>query len=257
MARERRCLRLCHQSFYTTFRTLFALIAAEETQLGSPLVYPAFGSSKSDYVSSPARPTDIRQFYSDWLNFSTEKDFNWVEQYRPEEGMDRRTKRMIEKENTRDRGSAKREYNECVRVRRFGHFAGTTLLTRLALQNLVLYVRRRDPRYTMSQSSLSPDAFREAESARLRADLLLAAKERAKEREKEAEAYRASAPEWQRHGDDPLAEWDERSGSDEDEEPDDDEQWCVACGKGFRSGGAWENHERSRKHVKNVERSDF
>ncbi|KAK4705017.1 hypothetical protein P7C70_g1188, partial [Phenoliferia sp. Uapishka_3] len=214
--------------FYTTFRTLFALIAAEEAQLGSPLVYPVFGSSQSSYVSSPARPTDIRQFYGAWLNFSTEKDFNWRDQYRPEEGMDRRTKRMIEKENTRERGQGKKEYNECVR-------------------NLVLYVRRRDPRYTMSQSSLSPDAFREAESARLRADLLLAAKERAKEREKEAEAYRASAPEWQRHADD------EGSGSDEDEN-EDEEQWCVACSKGFRSGGAWDNHERSRKHVKNLEK---
>lgn len=30
--------------------------------------------------------------------------------------------------------------------------------------------------------------------------------------------------------------------------------WCEACSKGYRSGGAWENHERSRKHVKNVER---
>ncbi|KAL8277590.1 hypothetical protein RQP46_010022 [Phenoliferia psychrophenolica] len=215
--------------FYTTFRTLFALIAAEEAQLLSPNTYPTFGHSKSDYVSSPSKPTDIRQFYNAWLNFATEKDFNWRDQYRPEEGMDRRMKRMIEKENTRERGQGRREYNECVR-------------------NLVLYVRRRDPRYTMSQSSLSPDAFREAESARLRADLLLAAKERAKEREKEAAAYRASAPEWQRQGND------EGSGSEDEDEEDDEEQWCVACGKGFRSGGAWDNHERSRKHVKNVEK---
>lgn len=115
-------------------------------------------------------------------------------------------------------------------------------------QNLVLYVRRRDPRYTMSQSTLSPEAYRAAESARLKAELLLAAQERAKEREKDIASYKAQ--EWQRAG----GNAEHPSGSETEEEEDDEEQWCVACSKGFKSGGAWENHERSRKHVKNVER---
>lgn len=105
----------------------------------------------------------------------------------------------------------------------------------------------------MSQSALNPDAYRLAEAARIKAELLLAAKERAQEREKEAAAYKAQ--EWQRGGVDAVAEWAERSeGEEGEEDSDDEEQWCVACSKGFRSGGAWENHERSRKHVKNVEK---
>ncbi|KAI5481320.1 zinc finger, C2H2-type domain containing protein, DnaJ Family [Pseudohyphozyma bogoriensis] len=219
--------------FYSTFRTLFTLLASEESAAGSPHQYPDFGTKDSPYISTPAKPTDIRQFYSSWLNFATEKDFSWKDMYRPEEGMDRRMKRLIEKENLRERGTGKREYNECVR-------------------SLVLYVRKRDLRYTMSQSSLDPEAYRAAEAARLKAELLLAAQERAKEREIEAANYKAQ--EWQSVSADAVKDWDERSGSDEDEEVDEEEQWCVACNKGFRSGGAWENHERSRKHVKNIEK---
>ena len=108
----------------------------------------------------------------------------------------------------------------------------------------------------MSQSTLNPDAFRAAEAARIRSELLLAAKERAQEREAQAAAY--TAQEWQRGSgggvDAVVDQWEERSEEGEGSDDDDEEQWCVACSKGFRSGGAWENHERSRKHQKNVEK---
>lgn len=197
----------------------------------------------------------MRHFYNAWIGFSTEKGFSWMDGYKIEEGMDRRTKRFVEKENQRLRNAGKREYNECVRVRPFVfdlHLEHNELT--FYLQNLVLFIRRRDPRYQMSLSSLDPDAHRAAESARLKAELLLAAQERAKEREREAASYEAQ--EWQRGGADVVGEWGERSGGDEGE-GEEEEQWCVACGKGFRSGGAWENHERSRKHGKNVERCAF
>ncbi|KAK4054039.1 hypothetical protein OIO90_003684 [Microbotryomycetes sp. JL221] len=217
--------------FFSTFRTLFAILAAEEAQHGSPVDYPSFGDSKSTYASSPSQPTDIRAFYSRWMGFSTEKDFAWADVYRTEEGMERRYKRAIEQENKKERQAQKREYSETVR-------------------NLVLFVRRRDPRFKAAQND---EAQKAAEAARTKAELLQAAKERAQEREREAALYKEQ--EWQRGSQNATAEWEERS---EDESPDEEEieeeQWCVACNKGFRSGGAWENHERSRKHVKNVER---
>jgi DnaJ family protein A protein 5 len=38
-------------------------------------------------------------------------------------------------------------------------------------------------------------------------------------------------------------------------EGDEEEEWeCVACGKSFRSEAAWDSHERSKKHLKAVER---
>lgn len=114
-------------------------------------------------------------------------------------------------------------------------------------------MRRRDPRYVLSAAALDPDSFRLAEAARIKADLLLAAKERAKERERDIAAYETQA--WQHAAVEPQVEWEERSGEEgEGSDDEGEEQWCVACNRGFNSGGAWENHERSRKHGKNVER---
>jgi DnaJ family protein A protein 5 len=43
-----------------------------------------------------------------------------------------------------------------------------------------------------------------------------------------------------------TGQWDDAEGA---------EEWeCVACGKSFRSEAAWLSHERSRKHLKEVER---
>lgn len=122
---------------------------------------------------------------------------------------------------------------------------------------MVLSIRRRDPRYAASLSSLSANAARDAEAARQKASRLLAAKERAAAREAEAATFEAQA--WQASANEVAEEaarqWEERSEGDSAEEgQEEEEQWCVACNKGFRSGGAWENHERSRKHVKNLEK---
>jgi DnaJ homolog subfamily A member 5 len=56
--------------------------------------------------------------------------------------------------------------------------------------------------------------------------------------------------EWQRvnisYDDNDAGQWDGAEGA---------EMWeCVACGKEFRSEAAWLSHERSRKHLKEVER---
>lgn len=115
-------------------------------------------------------------------------------------------------------------------------------------------MRKRDPRYINSKSN--PQATRAAEEARIRAELATAAKERAREREAAAAAWRAQAPAWQQQAeptDSGAGHWDERS--DEGDVDQEDEVWCVACERGYRSGGAWDNHERSRKHQRNMARS--
>ncbi|GAA5872966.1 hypothetical protein JCM1840_007284 [Sporobolomyces johnsonii] len=212
--------------FYTTFRTLFSLLQADEVSWSSPYLYPSFGDS-----SSPTG-ADLRSFYRTWENFSTEKDFAWKDVYRIEESMPRWHRREVEKENQRARQAAKREYNEAVR-------------------KLVLFVRRRDPRY----SSTSTSTAREAAAAEIQASLAAAARQRALEREATAAAY--AAQEWEKGGaaaDAVHAQWAELSEEDEGDEDEEEAVWCEACGRGYRSGGAWEDHERSRKHVKNVER---
>ncbi|BGP43853.1 hypothetical protein JCM10449v2_007910 [Rhodotorula kratochvilovae] len=211
--------------FYNTFATLFALLGGEETAWSSPHLYPAFGAPEA-----PA--ADVRAFYAAWINFATEKDFAWKDTYRVEEDMPRWQRREIEKENSRARSAAKREYNEAVR-------------------NLVFFVRRRDPRYTSTSSS----SARAAADAEVRASLAAASRQRAAARE--AAAARYSAQEWQSGGVDAVVKmWEEESDGEggEGEEGEEEIVWCEACARGYRSGGAWENHERSRKHGKNVER---
>ncbi|GAA5876208.1 hypothetical protein JCM3774_002326 [Rhodotorula dairenensis] len=216
--------------FFNTFATLFSLLAADETSWSSPHLYPAFGTS------STSNQADLRAFYQAWTNFTTEKDFAWKDQYKVEEEMPRWQRREIEKENQRARQTAKREYNDAVR-------------------NLVQFVRRRDPRYSASTTS----AARAAAEAEIRASLAAASRQRAAEQAAAAASYRAQ--DWQEADDKAEAVhalWDEVS-DEEDVDASGDEiveeiVWCEACSKGYRSGGAWENHERSRKHGKNVER---
>ncbi|GAA5938170.1 uncharacterized protein JCM15063_005483 [Sporobolomyces koalae] len=237
--------------FYTTFHTLFSLLETDEIQWSSPQLYPSFGQSTSYSRTDSNSQQDLRRFYSTWLNFQTEKDFSWKDSYRVEEGMPRYMRRDIDKENQRLRQQAKREYNETVR-------------------NLVLFVRRRDPRYVSTSSTSATVA------AEIKASLAAASQARALEREQAAKAYEATLQDWEKEDrglESVLREWQEGSELEDDEVEDDGGEsgsrdrfvgqeeeeeasrvWCEACGKGYRSGGAWEDHERSRKHLKNVER---
>lgn len=92
---------------------LFTLLAIEEPAYA----YPSFGTSTSVFASTPPKESDIKSFYAAFMNFSTDKEFAWKDSYRVEEGMDRRMKRQVEKENLKDRTLARREYNDTVRVR--------------------------------------------------------------------------------------------------------------------------------------------
>ncbi|GAA6001196.1 hypothetical protein JCM5350_001001, partial [Sporobolomyces pararoseus] len=235
------------QGFFETFDTLFSLISSDEFLWSTnPNYYPSFGTSQTP--SSSEQIQDLKKFYSTWLNFQTEKDFNWKQgQYQLERDMPRYMRREIEKENLKIRQAAKREYNETVR-------------------NLVLFVRRRDPRYKVI-NQIQTD-----ETAKIKADLLAASKLRALEREKAAQEYESQLQDWEKGNDatkggggleSVLREWEEgseledHSDGDEGEEgeaEEDERVWCEACNKGYRSGGAWEDHERSRKHLKNLDR---
>lgn len=104
------------QGFFKTFDTLFSLLASDEFLWSTnPTYYPSFGTSQTP--SSSEQIQDLKKFYSTWLNFQTEKDFNWKQgQYQLERDMPRYMRREIEKENLKIRQAAKREYNETVRV---------------------------------------------------------------------------------------------------------------------------------------------
>jgi len=108
------------------------------------------------------------------------------------------------------------------------------------LQSLVKFIRKRDPRYKKHQesqsqanNSLTPKTQSTAHIAK----------------QKAAESY--VEQDWQKvetkglHVD---LDWAAAEGEDV-------EEWeCVACRKTFRSEAAWDSHERSKKHMKEVER---
>lgn len=102
-------------------------------------------------------------------------------------------------------------------------------------------MRKRDPRYKAHLARQAEAGRNQASGSATPAGAALA--------KRPTDAY--VEQEWQKvethtqHGD---LEWAAAEG-------DDPEEWeCVACGKTFRSEAAWDSHERSKKHMKEVER---
>ena len=199
-----------------------------------------------------------KKFYAAYLNFASRRPFNEVDKYRLQDAPDRRVKRLMEKENKRARDDARREYNEAVR-------------------SLAAFLKRRDPRFLRSDSN-DPLRAKALEKQRQQSQLRDAAVQAAKKRQENAKAYQEQ--EWQRvrleESSEEDDEYEDEDGSDledagsaegaadgdiasEEEEEQEDEEpaedwFCPACEKDFNSQGAWDNHERSKKHLKNLEK---
>jgi hypothetical protein len=92
----------------------------EKEQTTKGPVYPTFGNS-----SSPAN--EIYTFYSHWDNFITSLTFSWADKYNILEAPNRQVKRAMEKENSKFRDDARKEYMNKIR-------------------SLVAYVKKRDQR---------------------------------------------------------------------------------------------------------------
>ncbi|KAL1745730.1 hypothetical protein HDZ31DRAFT_35786 [Schizophyllum fasciatum] len=209
--------------FYATYRNLFARLAAEEAMFEPGVAYPSFGTPATPWAAPKSSgEQDARSFYTVWMNFVTAKDFAWAEAWNINEAPDRHIRRMMEKDNKKARDYGRREYNETIR-------------------SLAKFIRKRDPRYQAHQA---------AQAARSSAPTPKPGPSTTPARQAEpAAAY--VEQEWQKaaHSDTHAdLEWAFAEGEDP-------EEWeCVACGKSFRSEAAWDSHERSRKHMVQVER---
>lgn len=249
------------EGFYGIYRTLFETInqsevyataPAGEPPLSAAVHYPTFGSSTTSY---DAPDGELKRFYSSFLSFASRRPFNEADKYRLQDAPDRQVRRLMERDNKRARDDARKEYNEAVR-------------------SLAAFLKKRDPRFLNSASS-DPIKVKQLEKKRLEAQLRDAALQAAKKREEAAKAFveqdwmkvKTSASveaEWDEnfdHEDEDESDEPADSGAgpsteeaeDEDEEPVDD-WYCAACDKMFNSQGAWDNHERSRKHLQNTKR---
>ncbi|GAA98426.1 uncharacterized protein L969DRAFT_94212 [Mixia osmundae IAM 14324] len=224
--------------FFATYRTLFELIAKDETlarpypgeaALADAPSYPSFA-----YSATPYEPS-LRNFYATWLNFTSRKSFAGVDMYHAQDAPDRRYKRAMEKANARARDVARKDYSQTVR-------------------SLAAFVRKRDPRFLASDAA-DPMKARAEEAQKSRESIRAAAILRAAEAEKAAAEYRAQH--WQEDLKDPEqlinGEYVGDQPADESSEAD-EAYWCAACDKTFKTEATWSNHERSKKHKQAVMR---
>ncbi|KAG6820308.1 hypothetical protein H0H93_002395 [Arthromyces matolae] len=209
--------------FFTLYRNLFDRLGAEETMFSADIDYPSFGNSTWSWsIDKGSDQPSVKLFYAAWMNFATSKDFAWSDKWNLNEAPDRRVKRLMERDNKKARDEARREYNDTIK-------------------SLAKFVRRRDPRYKahitrqelqQSQTSVSSTPIGGP----------------AKQRQSVAQDY--VEQDWQKVDIDKLhadLDWAIAEGEDP-------EEWeCVACRKTFRSEAAWDSHERSKKHLREVE----
>ncbi|KHO01117.1 meiotically up-regulated protein [Metarhizium album ARSEF 1941] len=206
--------------FFGVARETFEHLALEEAtaaEIGQidHACYPTFGSSDDEYE------TVVKHFYASWSGFSTKKSFSWKDKHRLSDAPDRRTRRLMEKENKKSRDDAIREFNDAVRF-------------------LVTFVRKRDPRYLQNSQTNAERQRHLRDSAAAQA-----ARSRAANRQK-FESY--VAPEWSLQQEQVLDDY----FSDIEEDSEVEILECVVCSKSFKSAQQLEAHERSRKHVKAV-----
>ncbi|KAJ9126506.1 hypothetical protein QFC24_001533 [Naganishia onofrii] len=280
-----------NEGFFSIYRSLFDLLSSDE-QLHHPSsskgghpppAYPSFGDSQTPYappVGATRAERDagmwVRDFYTVWSQFATEKKFEWVSAWDAERGEDRRVRRLMERENQKAREAHRKEYNDAVR-------------------QLAAFIQNRDPRHHAFQRQRARSQTATPVNGRKGAVPIRGAKPtqtkenihakmaRAKEEARARGDPEFQAQTWQQvedEFDDDYDDWgvsaaptatpskvnsdigengeggtddgsqdeDEMDESDEESEDEPDGWDCIACHKSFSSQGQWENHEKSKKH---------
>lgn len=242
--------------FYAVFRGAFAAIALEEVRFAPPDAPPS--PAAPSFEGAGATAAAVNAFYAHWADVKSGMHFAWLDSGNPNDQPNRFARRALERENETLRRAGRRERTEQLRA-------------------LVAFVRRRDRRLI----SITADARRAAEAKE--AARRVAAEAAAAERRVAREAARAAAAlEPDEHvGAFRFAEVDDAdeklgvrrktgvavgggavgggaagarvSAADCDSDDAGDDLACALCGKSFKSVAAFENHARSRRHVKAVE----
>ncbi|CAE6341092.1 unnamed protein product [Rhizoctonia solani] len=210
--------------FFTVYRGLFDRLAAEEAAWsglnGVTIEYPPFGDANTPWVAATKKKGDetlyASMFYRAWTSFSSAKDFSWHDEWNASEAPDRRIRRLMERDNKKARDEARKEYNETVRT-------------------LALFLRKRDPRFK---------AYKEEQAKATTATKTSAS-------QGSPIATKFVEQEWQQSRTNADDHADLKWGLAEDGG---EEYECVACGKSFQSEAGWLSHERSKKHMKEIEK---
>lgn len=219
--------------FYTVYQKVFEQIAKEDMEHMDKkeefCSIPMFGNSQSDYEAV------VKPFYDYWMGYSTKRGYAWLDPYDLNAVHDRRSVRLVEKENKKVRMKAKKERNEEVRA-------------------LVAFVRKRDRRVQAQARVLEA---KKLENKNKQEEL-----KRQQIRQRLEEISRANTePEWAKFDNveselkeiekNLAAEFNEEV-TDSNSEEDDEDLYCVACNKTFKNAKTFKNHELSKKHRENV-----
>ncbi|KAK3698513.1 hypothetical protein QZH41_004022 [Actinostola sp. cb2023] len=224
--------------FYGVYSYVFATIAEEDAEFVSIsedflAMVPKFGESDSDYEGC------IELFYAYWQSYCTKKTYSWCNKYDILQAPNRRTLRVMEKENKKIRDAMKKERNDEVRV-------------------LVGFVKKRDKRVKLYMERLKE---KHEERKKILEQKKLEAK---REREKMLQEYETQEwhsmsglekdlAEMDSHLDSEFGKADDVIGAQSDDEEVIEQFYCVACDKPFKSDKALINHEKSRKHKERVQ----
>jgi DnaJ family protein A protein 5 len=221
------------KGFYAIYRALFIQIESEEEEslqtdaesvptISSNVPHTSFGDAQTGFEQ-------LKIFYNKFSNFSSVKSFRWCDKYRLSDAPDRRVRRLMEKENKKQRDTARREYSDAVR-------------------NLMAFVRKRDPRYKifMEQARIEQEAKQKEQLARMK-------HEKIERRMQQAQAYeeqdwmKVDKPldlcdsEFELVSDDGQEVEEEEMDQEEEvdipekEEEEEESYYCHACSKPFKS----------------------
>lgn len=90
-----------------------------DDEVHSATSYPLFGIATTPYADADGYlgyGAYVRDFYGAWSNFTSVKSFIWFDKWRLSDAPNRYVRRQMEKENKKARETARKEYNDTIRV---------------------------------------------------------------------------------------------------------------------------------------------
>ncbi|EFA81671.1 DnaJ-like subfamily A member 5 protein [Heterostelium album PN500] len=216
------------RGFYTVYESVFQDIQKEEVEADED--FQATSSASSSRIrsvpmfgKSDADSADVIKFYQYWRDFVTKKRFTMADKYNTNDAPNRQIKRLMEKENQKERQFARQEYQDQVR-------------------HLVEFIYKRDKRVIEyikkirieeEERKVKEDEERVIREAEHREALKL-------HRQQQQEEYERMKAAGVRFMEDD-AEYEEVP-----------EYYCVVCERTFKSSKKMTEHERSNLHKKNL-----
>ncbi|CAL8078053.1 unnamed protein product [Orchesella dallaii] len=219
------------KGYYTVYRGVFELISTEELDAGCEEDIPSFGDSLSGYDDV------VGPFYGFWEAYCTCKSFMWKDEYDSRRAGNRMVARMMERENKKVRTEAKKAWNQQVRA-------------------LVDFVKRKDKR--VQDWRAKQEAARKEKEAAIAKKMQEEKTKNLAERKKALESLKKEREKEQQKINMHIKEMAGVYGDANSEEESDEDEisclYCAACNKSFRTEKAFANHEKSKKHLTQVEK---